>query len=54
MKNATDDYETCLVLRSSKIYGQKWAFSAQPAKLIEDDVSYFDSPLPPLDADAAH
>ena len=54
MKNAMDDYETCLVLRGSQIHGHKWAFPAQPAKLVEMDNSYFESPLPPLDADTAH
>lgn len=52
MKNATDDYETLMILRANTIHGRKWAFSSQPQKLLEQGNTYYKDPLPALPDDA--
>jgi hypothetical protein len=54
MKNATDDYETFVILRANAIHGPKWAFSSQPQKLLEQGNTYYTDPLPAIPDDVVY
>ena len=53
MRNATEGYETSLILRNTAIHGRKWASVIHPTALVESNNVYYPDPLPPVSDDDA-